>query len=423
MAFPIVETTNTTNGTGASASPVVNLPTGIVSGDLLIVLFRTAIGTAGVGWPTGWTELVESTADASDDAIAIGYRLADGTEGATITLTTSSAKFAAVAYRISGAEEPATQAPQNSAAVTGTSATPDPGSLSPTGGAKDYLWLWMGGWEAEQTSPPAGNPTNYTNPIGANSGTAGVIATNCRVASAIRSLNAVTEDPGSWTISASDDWTAFTVAVHPSSVPTISTATMADADRNWDTPSQDIALTFNEAVDITPAPSVGSTVAGLTVQVNAGTESALTYVSGNATANWKVRRAELIQQNDSVVMDYVRATGELLAVATNTELANTTNKAVTNSLTKRIRFTLKKSDNSVVASETVKYSINEYDGGVPSNADWMARSAKGTTTTAANGLFDVEYTGATAVGQNIYAIVIRPDTTPTQSFVWNDAVQ
>ena len=227
MAFPVVETTNTTNGTGASVSPVVNLPTGIVSGNLLIALFRTADGTSGVGWPAGWTELIESTADASNDAIAIGYRQADGTEGTTITLTTSSAKFAAIAYRISGAENPTTQAPQISTVVTGTTTSPDPGSLSPTGGAKDYLWLWMGGWEGEQTSPPAGNPTNYTNPLGANSGTGGAIPTNCRVASAQRTLNAVSEDPGFWTISVSDDWTAWTLAVHPTGTVTTDKTTTA----------------------------------------------------------------------------------------------------------------------------------------------------------------------------------------------------
>lgn len=215
MAFPLVQTTATTNGSAASASPVVNLPTGIVSGDLLIVLFRTAIGSSGVGWPAGWTELVESIADASDDAQAIGYRQAGASEPATISLTTASAKFAAIAYRISGAANPANQAPQVSAVATGTSATPDPASLTPTGGAKDYLWLWLGGWEGEQTSPPAGNPTNYATPLGADSGTGGAIPTNVRVASARRSINAASEDPGSWTISVSDDWTAWTLAVHP----------------------------------------------------------------------------------------------------------------------------------------------------------------------------------------------------------------
>lgn len=216
MAFPAVAATNTTAGSTASASAVVNLPTGIVSGNLLLVLHRSAVGTDSHAVSGGgWTNLFNNAADASDDRISLWYRQADGTEGATITITQTSSKFASLAWRVTGHEDPATQAPEFATLVVGTSATPNPGSLSPTGGAKDYLWLWMGGWEGEQASPPVGSPVNYSSPIGANSGTAGVVATNCRVASAERILNSVSEDPGAWTISVSDDWTATVVAVHP----------------------------------------------------------------------------------------------------------------------------------------------------------------------------------------------------------------
>ena len=214
MTFPTVVARTDTSGSAASATPVVGIGSPS-NGHLVIVKFRTAIGTAGVGWPGGWTEIIESAADASDDAAAIAYRLCDGTEGATITLATTNAKFAGRALGITGAQDPAIQAPQVSTVATGTSTTPDPTSLTPAGGAKDYLWIWAGGWEGEQTTPPAGNPTNYDNPGGAGSGTGGAIATNCRVATAERLLNAASEDAGSWTISVSDDWMAWLIAVHP----------------------------------------------------------------------------------------------------------------------------------------------------------------------------------------------------------------
>jgi len=213
---PVVETTATTNGTTATANAAVNLPSGIVSGDLLLVLHRSASNTTSHAVSGGgWTNLFNDDSDGSNDRISLWYRQADGTEGATITITQTSSKFASIAYRISGAENPSTQAPEFATLVTGTDAAPNPGSLSPTGGAKSYLWLWMGGWEGEQTSPPAGNPTDYSSPLGADSGTAGLTATNCRVAAAQRTLNAASENPGSWTISVSDDWTATVVAVHP----------------------------------------------------------------------------------------------------------------------------------------------------------------------------------------------------------------
>ena len=219
MASPVVEGTATTGGTGPTANAVVTLPATIQAGETLIVLHRSAVGTAAHGYPGGWTVLFNSDADASDDRISCAWRKADGSEGASITITQTSSKFASIAYRISGAEDPTVQAPEFATLIIGTDAAPDPGTVTPTGGSKDYLFLWLGGWEGEQTSPPAGNPTNYSNPIGANSGTGGAIATNCRVAGAQRQLTAASEDPPSWTISVSDDWTVTALAVHPAPPP------------------------------------------------------------------------------------------------------------------------------------------------------------------------------------------------------------
>ena len=215
MAFPAIATTATTNGTTATTSAVVTMPSGLAAGDLIIVVFRAAAD--GNVTPAGWTEFLESNADASDDGTTFLWRKATGDANDTLTMTITSSKFAAAAYRITGAADPAVTPPQSAAVeTTGTSTLPDPPSLTPTGGAKDYLWIWSGGWEGEQTSPPASNPTNYTlSPIGANSGTAGAVTTNCRVALAARQLNAASENPPSWTISASDDWTALSIAVHP----------------------------------------------------------------------------------------------------------------------------------------------------------------------------------------------------------------
>lgn len=99
--------------------------------------------------------------------------------------------------------------------TTGNSTTPDPSSSNPATGAQDYLWLWLGGWEGEQTSPPAGQPSGWSGPIGANSGTGGAVATNCRVAGAWLQSNTGTMDAPSWTISAADDWVATVIAIHP----------------------------------------------------------------------------------------------------------------------------------------------------------------------------------------------------------------
>jgi hypothetical protein len=214
--------------------------------------------------------------------------------------------------------------------------------------------------------------------------------------------------------------TLFSYAVTPTITvsqtnPTISSASMGDADRNYETPYQDIAITFSEAVDITPTPSLGDTVAGLTAQVNGGANAALTYVEGNGTASWKVRRAELIQQDDTVVLDYAMASGIILAVDDEAELRETTDQAVTNNLTKRIRETIKDKNNTNVASESVSYGIHQFDAGLPANANWMTRDQKGSSTTSAAGVFDVEYTGALAVGATVYLVIERTVPTPDET--------
>jgi hypothetical protein len=214
MAFPQVAGTATTNGSTAATDKVCNLPSGIASGNLLLLVLRSAAADTHTT-PSGWTALFANETDASGgDITSCWYRVASGTEGTTVTVNgTASTKFASLAYRI--AAHDSTTPPAVSTRATGTSTTPNPPALTPGGGAQDYLWLWMGGWQGEQTSPPAGTPTNYTDPIGASSGTAGSTSTNCRVASARRTLTAASEDPPAWTISVSDVWRAWTVAVFP----------------------------------------------------------------------------------------------------------------------------------------------------------------------------------------------------------------
>lgn len=215
MAAPSVAAVSTTDITSATTPWSVNLPSGIQSGDLLVLLMRTA-STVTITTPSGWTLLASSTADSSNDVTAVYWRRATGTEGSTVSVSLSgSAKGCAMVWRITGAADP-----NITAAATGTSANPDPPATPALTG--DYLFLWLGGWEGEQTNPPGGSPPFYSKDGGAGSGTAGSIATNCRVAGASRQrtgLASQSEDPEAWTISASDDWTAFTLYVTEPAAP------------------------------------------------------------------------------------------------------------------------------------------------------------------------------------------------------------
>lgn len=213
---PTITDTIVTNGTGASSTPSVNLPATVNAGDTLLVVFRSA-GLGAVGWPdASWNELFDDASDASDDQTACAWKKATGTEGGTsITLSSANAKFAAVAYAIANAADPTTRPPEFATLVTGTSQNPDPGTVTPTGGSKDYMFIAVAAYEGEQATPPT-YPTNYdTAPISAHSGTAAATASNCRVSAICRRALASSEDAGSFTISVSDDWTATTIAIHP----------------------------------------------------------------------------------------------------------------------------------------------------------------------------------------------------------------
>jgi len=215
MAFPVLETTATTTGFVADSTPDINLPSGIQADDLLIILFRTGSGS-GASPPSGWTELTESLD--SGDGTTISYKWADGTESGTVAFSTVSARFTGIAFRISGAENPGTQPPEFSTITTGSDAAPNSGSRTPTGGAKDYLWLSLVAWASGPAVTNRTPPTNYSNDTGAGD-SSGIV----RVLGATRSHNASTENPGAWTIDSSAAWIGWTVAVHPE-------ATVTDVD-------------------------------------------------------------------------------------------------------------------------------------------------------------------------------------------------
>lgn len=229
MASPTVAATAESSTNTAGTSHVVTLPTGITSGDLLIVMLDKGSTSATVNALTGWTELLD---EASANGLYIAYRLADGSEGSSITLTTSaSTRSAQIVYRITGAIDPGTQAPQIGTTATGTSVSPDPPSVTPTGGAKDYLWIaffGMAGEEADDDTWANTPPTNYT-PSPPDQKSCGTAGTNLGglIAVASRQLNASTENPGTFNVDVSAAWRAQTIAVHPNPDATAHPSTVA----------------------------------------------------------------------------------------------------------------------------------------------------------------------------------------------------
>jgi hypothetical protein len=180
------------------------------------------------GTPAASSWLFNTHADYTellDENVSVGlhiwYRWAAGGEGNPTLVSAQSIRSAEASFRISGAENPATQAPEIGTTATGTSVNPDPPSLDPAGGSKDFLFISFCGSAGEQADDGTyctAFPTNYTT---ANlEKTCGTAGTNLggMIAAAARSLTtAGPEDPGTFTVSENAAWRAQTIAIHPAS--------------------------------------------------------------------------------------------------------------------------------------------------------------------------------------------------------------
>lgn len=107
MSFPIIEASSTTWNSSNTISHNINLPSGIVSGELLMAFIGNDSTSSVNSITSGWSLVpgVSSTLDLGGNVTgSVYYKVADGTEGATITvgLTGSSQSLASVVFRISG---------------------------------------------------------------------------------------------------------------------------------------------------------------------------------------------------------------------------------------------------------------------------------------------------------------------------------
>ena len=242
-AFPTVVGTNNSQ-TVTNSAPTIDLPAGIASGDLIIV-FLAQDGAATATWPSPWVELVDENAGTAAN-LHVAYLIASGGETTVAPTMSFAERSQHLAIRISAASWHGTTPPEVAAAVAGTSAAPNSGSLTPSWGSVDTLWITTFGIDQPASSgnpvtfPVTGWPTNYTDNNLSNgesdNSTAGI-------ALATRNLATATQDPGAFTTTGSDDWVASTIAVRPAAVPVVSSLTV--------TPRTDGSGVVDISVDVT----------------------------------------------------------------------------------------------------------------------------------------------------------------------------
>ena len=198
MSFPVVQTTNTSTVT-SSTSHAVSMPSGIVAGDKLLVFFCTD-GSVTVDTPSGWTKEIDQIATAGGARRLVIYsKTAVGSDTLTVT-SSGSIDSAHASYRIvtDNSYE------FNAVGTASSSTTPNPPSLTPSGGSQKYMWFAVAAFASGSVSS---YPTNYS------SNQTESQVNSVGIAAATYNNESSSEDPAVYIISSNSAWVAATVAV------------------------------------------------------------------------------------------------------------------------------------------------------------------------------------------------------------------
>lgn len=202
----VLSITQSELGAAATTSHLVAMPAVVSAGDLLLALFANADNRT-VTTPGGWTLLNSVTS--SGQRAGWYYCVAAGTEGGTTVdfVTSSTARAMAHVYRVQAGTY--TGSPVSAAGVgSGSTASPDPPSLTSGFGAVPTLWVASVGSNNSNTTSGFPYADGQTNTRNATAGASFTTATSCWA-----KVTSVSEDPGVFTISSARACVSHTVAV------------------------------------------------------------------------------------------------------------------------------------------------------------------------------------------------------------------
>lgn len=199
--------TTTTFASGTTHN--VTMPATVSSGELLLAFFTNDANST-VTTPSGWSRIITGvrTTQATGSVYA---KKATGSEGGTTVnfLTNASRAASANVYRVQGWNGDLGGVVANSVDPGGTTAAPNPASLTTSWGSANNLWF---AYAAGSTWATTTYPGSYT---GGTTSTGGSGTTGASTATAQRAVAAATEDPGAFAMTSAQNGMAFTVAVQP----------------------------------------------------------------------------------------------------------------------------------------------------------------------------------------------------------------
>jgi hypothetical protein len=206
VTLPTIRTGSAVTSAAAGSPQNITLPT-YSAGDRVFVVanFLRGSSTFTVTNPTGWNVLASDDNFNTHNYGRIYWRDMDGSEGTTVAVTLSAnAAVSAIAFAIQNYRTG--QNPEKSVlAQSGSSAAPDPASLTPSWGDDDDLWLAIIYTDGANVSAYPTNYSYFQQEDNAQS--------NRLTAVAARQLKAASEDPGAYTLDAAHITRAYTVAV------------------------------------------------------------------------------------------------------------------------------------------------------------------------------------------------------------------
>jgi len=234
MAFPTIPTVangrlliaNQTNTTATRTFPSFSSLT-FNQGDLIIALIASYQNSVNTGayssWGAGLTEFTDQTTTASSTmSIGGAWKVATGTETGTFTVLqggTITGNASMILMAIPGAYG---QAPQVTTIVNGTASMAAPGTITPSWGADDTLFIAVGSnGETSATgswTAMNGPPTNYTSYQGTNPVDNSLVG-ETGLAVAFRQLHATSDTIGAFTGDTSNARnSALALAIRPAQV-------------------------------------------------------------------------------------------------------------------------------------------------------------------------------------------------------------
>ena len=201
MAYPVLQTANTANSASATSATtrVITLPSGLVSGDLIVVVYHgsDAGGPSNVNITAtqgAWTTGVTGTLSGVQNRYGIFYKISNGTEsGLTETITHSSGSSISLstcsAYRITGVD------PAKLPFIQFLSGSTNSPSVTAPWGGGENLFLSI------CSHVQAGSPTLTTYPAGYSNASNYRDAATGLIAQASLQSTAATDDAAAYTIS------------------------------------------------------------------------------------------------------------------------------------------------------------------------------------------------------------------------------